>query len=143
MTKFYKGRWRILAAAILLAIPGYFAIGALATHAIDDDPATVTPSPGDKPVQVARTLERILSREIEHSSWRPNNPWFYPTPFADNKMNFQLGMLHGMRRSLLEYATRTMRARSDGSVDPDLQTALNQLQYPPNVWLFDVSQGFG
>ncbi len=62
---------------------------------------------------------------------------------TDDGKNFQLGVLHGLRRSLLEYATRTMRLRQDGSIDPNLQAALNQLQYPPNVWILDPSQGFG
>jgi hypothetical protein len=130
--------------ALIVAIPiAYFAIGAIATYRVDDDLASVIPAPVEKPVQIARTFEKILTREIEHNNWQPNNPWFYPTALTDDGKNFQLGVLHGLRRGLLEYATRTMRLRQDGSIDPNLQRALNQLQYPPNVWILDLSQGFG
>jgi hypothetical protein len=142
MTKSRTWLWRALVAGVLL-VPAYFLIGGVATHQIDDDLATVIPAETGKPAQIASTLENILAREIEGASWRPNNPWFYPTALADNKTNFQLGVLQGLRRSLLEYASRTVRARGDGSLDPDLQAALNQLQYPPDIWMFDVSQGFG
>jgi hypothetical protein len=130
--------------ALILAVPiAYFAIGAIATYRVDDDLATVVPGPVERPVQIARTFEMILAREIEHNDWQPNNPWFYPTALTDDGRNFQLGVLHGLRRGLLEYATRTMRLRQDGSIDPNLQRALNLLQYPPNVWVLDLSQGFG
>jgi hypothetical protein len=143
MSRWAKWGWRALAAVVVVGIPAYFAIGAAPDFFVSADVASVTPGPVDKPIQIARTLEKVLAREIEQTVWRPNKPWFYPTAFADNKTNFQLGVLHGVRRSLLEYASRTIRARADGAVDPDLQAALNQLQYPPDVWLLDVSQGFG
>ncbi len=143
MTKFAKWAWRGLAAAAAVAIPMYFVIGAAPDFRVSGDIASVIPADAGKPIQIARTLENLLSREIEETMWRPNKPWFYPTAFADNKTNFQLGVLQGMRRSLLEYTSRTIRARRDGAVDPDLQAALNLLQYPPDVWLLDVTQGFG
>ena len=136
--------WRgVLATVALALVAAYFVVGAIFAGPLDDDLAAVAPSPTDKPIQIARTLDKILTREVEHRIWRPSAPWFYPTALTDDAENFQLGVLQGVRRSLLEYATRTMRLRRDLSLDPNLQRALNQLQYPPGVWVLDVTQGFG
>jgi hypothetical protein len=142
MTRSRKWLWGALF-ALVVAVAAYFAIGAVASYRVDDDLASVTPPPIEKPVQIARTFEKILTREIEHYNWQPDNPWFYPTALTDDGKNFQLGVLHGLRRAMLEYATRTIRLRQDGAIDPNLQTALNQLQYPPSVWVLDLRQGFG
>jgi hypothetical protein len=138
------GRWRRwAAAAAVVGVAGYFLLGAAMTSAIDDDLSAVAAPPDARPIHIARTLENILTREIEHKVWRPSAPWFYPTALTDDGKNFQLGVLHGLRRSLQEYATRTIRLRRDASIDGNLQQALNQIQYPPGVWMLDLSQGFG
>ena len=132
----------VIAAAVAMPM-AYFAIGAVATYRVDDDLTNVVPVPIDKPIQIARTFEKILTREIEDNNWQPSSPWFYPNAWTDDGKNFQLGVLHGLRRTVLEYASRTIRLRQDGSLDRNLQNALNQLQYPPGVWVLDLSQGFG
>jgi hypothetical protein len=143
MTGLKKWLWRGLVALVVALPIVYFGIGALATYRVDDNLASVTAAETDKPIQIARTFEKILSREIEDKNWRPANPWFYPTALTDDVKNFQLGVLNGLRRTMLEYSSRTIKLRQDGSVDPDLWKAMNQLQYPPNVWILDLSQGFG
>ncbi len=134
--------WGLVVLVILLPV-AYFGIGAIATYRVDDDLTNVVAAPTDKPIQIASTFEKILAREIEQNNWRPSNPWFYPTAWSDNGKNFQLGVLNGLRRAVLEYASRTIRLRQDGSLDANLQSAMNQLQYPPGVWVLDLSQGFG
>ncbi len=143
MARGFGGWRRWAAAAAVVAVAGYFVLGAVFTAGIDDDLPAVAVEADARPIHIARTLEKILAREIEHKVWRPSAPWFYPTALTDDGKNFQLGVLHGLRRSLQEYATRTVRLRRDASMDGHLQRALNQLQYPPGVWFLDLTQGFG
>lgn len=139
-----------LLVVLLIGVPtGYFAIGAAASYRVDDslhidDMPHEGTDGSDAPTisHVAHTLEALATRELDTNGWQPNNPWFYPTLLTDDGKNFQLGVLHGLRRVLFEYANRAVRQRLNGAPDPDLQAAIGYFQYPPNIWFLDATQGF-
>lgn len=132
-------RWRWIAVATLvLLMSTWFGGGALMRHRVDDNLVFAPPARtanGSLTVDVAAGL---ITREIDQHGWQPNDPWFYPTALTDNAAHFQSGMMWAISRLSTELTDRVGRLGSVGRIDEDLQRATGLLQYPGDVWVFDL-----
>ena len=130
-------RWAILAAAVVALIT-WFGIGAVLRHRIDDDMAfaPVERTPGAS--LAVDTAAALITREVDHYGWQPNDPWFYPTALLDNPGHFQSGLLWATSRFTFEIKDRVARLGAATRLDDDLQRASGLLQYPGDVWVLDL-----
>lgn len=130
----------LLAMAIGSAL--YWGGGALLLHRVDDDlsyrPASL-PTGGSSAVAMAAGL---IEREVDAHAWTPNDPWFAPNALLDNMTNYQQGMLKAIGRFSFEMLDQMARTRGSSSNDPDLARAAGYLQFPADVWVFDLEKSW-
>ena len=125
---------------LTIAFGLYFGVAGSMMNRIDADPSFTPPTPiegGSRAVDMAAAL---IERETITHRWSPNDPFFYPTAFHINMPSFQSGMMRGVGRFTLELETQIGRLRGSGAIDNDLERAAGLLQFPPDVWLFDLNQ---
>ncbi|MBL6952591.1 MAG: DUF2333 family protein [Alphaproteobacteria bacterium] len=132
---------RGIGAALLIAALFYYPVGMLITHTIDDDaayqaPAALLPEGGSRAVAMAAAL---IQREVDVHRWVANDPFFLPPSALDNMPNFQQGIVSALARFAFELTDQIGRTRGTSQTDVDLQEAAGQLQYPGNIWVFDIS----
>src|SRR3546814_8493682 len=103
----------------------------LRAHKIDDNldyqiPATDTAKSGSRAVAMAAAL---IDREVNHTGWVANDPFFMPGSLLDNMPNYQLGMIHALGRFAFQMVDQIGRTRGSSQTDTDLQEAAGLLQY--------------
>src|SRR5690606_20692880 len=130
-----------LAGVLALALLLYYPIGMLIVHEIDDDPAFRVPDAaavegGSHAVAIAAAL---IHREVDEHRWTANDPFFLPGAALDNMPNYQQGIISAIGRFAFELVDQIGRTRGSSQTDRDLQEASGQLQYPGNIWVFDLS----
>jgi len=126
-------------AVILLLILLYYPVGALIVNHIDDDP-NFAPAQGEPNASRAVAMAAaLIDREVDHHSWPANHPWILPGVVLDNMPNYQLGIIQALRRFTLEMTDQIGRARGSSQADPDLEQARGLLNYPSDVWIWDLS----
>jgi len=127
-----------LPALIVLAVAGWYLIGMVVVHRIDDDPdfavATTAPEGGSRAVAA---MADLVDREIDQNEWTPNEPFFKPGVLLDNMPNYQTGMLAAVQRFGVSVRDRLARARGSSQADADLTRAMGLLAYPGNVWVWN------
>ena len=123
---------------LILAFVAWFGLGAILRYRIDDDMAfsPVERTPGAS--LAVDTAAALITREVDHYGWQPNDPWFYPTALLDNPGHFQSGMLWAISQFTFEIKDRVARLGTGGRLDEDLQRASGLLQYPGDVWVLDI-----
>ena len=130
-------RWTV---AILVLIVLYYAVGFWAYHGVDDDPAFLPPEPiegGSRAVDMAAAL---IGREVVQHAWQPPDPFFWPNQFLIHPAAFQRGMQGALARFSIELEDQIGRMRGSSPVDPDLGRARGLINFPPDVWYFDLSK---
>lgn len=125
---------------ILLAGVLYFVGGAFWVHQIDDDPdfgaGIEVPAGASRAVAVAADL---IDREVNQNRWVANDPAFLPGYLLDNMPAYQNGIMSALGRFSVELRDRVARARGSSAVDPDLEGAAGRINYPGDVWIFELS----
>lgn len=137
--------WRFskwLALAVLVLAAFYYPVGMLIVHKINDDPDF---APGDVPQGASKTVAMaaaLIDREVNHTSWPANAPWFMPGSMLDNMPNFQKGEILALQKFAIELRDQIGRARGTSSADPDLQDAASSLSNNADIWIFDLSRSW-
>lgn len=131
---------KALIALVLLILLVYYPIGMMWVHAIDDSPDfaadTYKIEGGSESVAMAIAL---VDRETGKHHWTPSDPFFYPG-YALNRMPaFQRGIMASIARFTIELSDQIARTRGSSGVDEDVQKANGLFNYPPYVWMFDLS----
>jgi len=130
------------AAGLLLALSLNYGVGGPLIHTVDNGsdfrPAEI---PENASVAVA-TAAALIEREVNQNRWTPNDPWFAPSAMLDNMPNFQAGVMRSVGRFSFEMLDQVARRRNTSAADADLERASGFLQFPPDVWVMDLSQSF-
>ncbi|MGB0920029.1 MAG: DUF2333 family protein [Alphaproteobacteria bacterium] len=131
---------KAIGAVLVLALI-YYPAGFLLFHTIDDDLGFAENAKATEPGRshAVAIVANVLEREVKGNGWVANDPWFYPTAFMDNMPNYQQGMIAAFGRFAYELQDQLGRSRGSSQVDPDLDTATGLLQYPADVWHFDIA----
>lgn len=132
--------WRVVLLIVAVVVVLYIA-GMVWAHQINDDldfqpPADRQTSGGSYAVDMVTAL---IDREINQTSWVPNNPFPFPSYFLDNMPNFQLGLMYALSRFGIEMTDFLGRTRGASAADPDLDKAAGLLKYDGTVWVWEPS----
>lgn len=133
------GNWRKILLGIFLLLIGYYLIGMIWIHTIDDDLAF---QPAEENVvkggSVAVSMAAgLIDREINENRWTANDPFFMPAALMDNMPNYQQGIISALARFGFELTDQIGRTRGSSQTDKDLQDAAGLLQYSGSVWSWD------
>ncbi len=120
----------------------YFGVIGNLMHRIDADLDFTPPNPVEGGSYAVNMAEALITREVVTHRWTANDPIFFPTGFHDNMPNFQRGMMRAISRFTLELENQIGRLRGSSAIDGDLERASGLLQFPPDVWIFDLDQSF-
>ncbi|HEX2526270.1 MAG TPA: DUF2333 family protein [Geminicoccus sp.] len=125
-------------ALIVLAVVGWYLVGMIVVHRIDDDPnfavASTAPPNGSRTVAA---MADLIEREIDVNEWTPNEPFFKPGVLLDNMPSYQTGLVAAVQRFGVSVRDRLARARGSSQADADLTRAMGLLAYPGNVWVWN------
>lgn len=127
-------------AAVVVLVVLYYAVGFWGFNRVDDDPAFLPPEPiqdGSRAVDMAAAL---LDREVVRHAWQPPDPFFWPNQFLIHPGAFQRGMQGALARFSIELEDQLGRMRGSSPADPDLGRARGLMNFPPDVWYFDLSK---
>ncbi len=126
---------------VLLLAAIYYPAGFIMFHTVDDDLGFAERAKAEQPGQshAVAIMANLLEREVRGNGWVANDPWFYPTAFMDNMPNYQQGMISALGRFAYELQDQLGRSRGSSQVDQDLDKATGLLQYPADVWHFDIA----
>jgi hypothetical protein len=132
---------RIVAVPAVLSLLYFGVLGSLMQRvdARTDFVPTAAVENGSHAVNMA---EALIVREVETHRWAPNDPVFFPTAFHDNMGNFQRGLMRAVSRFTLALETQIGRLNGTAAIDGDLERAAGLLQFPTDVWFFDLEQSF-
>lgn len=93
----------------------------------------------------------LIDANVNQDTWVSSNPLskagffgieWKDTPFFDNKAAFQLGTNQALRRTAVELVDRLGRVRGTSSINSNLQSAREALNYRENAWFVTVSPPF-
>src|SRR3546814_8031737 len=76
--------------------------------------ATETAKSGSRAVAMAAELN---DREVNHTGWVANDPFFMPGSLLDNMPNYQLGMIHALGRFAFQMVDQNGRTRGSSQTD--------------------------
>lgn len=129
------------AIVLLLLAAIYYPAGFIMFHTVDDDLGFAERAKATEPGRshAVAIMANLLDREVRGNGWVANDPWFYPTAFMDNMPNYQQGMISALGRFAYELQDQLGRSRGSSQVDQDLDKATGLLQYPADVWHFDIA----
>lgn len=133
------GRGLALLAAVAVL---WWGVVGLMMHRIDADPGFVPPRPVEGGSHAVNMAAALVEREVDTYRWSVNDPWFFPTAFLDNMPNFQQGMMRAISRFSIEMMDKVGRTRGSAAIDQDLERAAGLLQFPGDVWLFDLEKSW-
>lgn len=132
-------RWCLLA----LNIAGLVVLVALVSNYRINDDITFQPEirteGGLKSVDMTAAL---VLREVQDTSWAPNDPVLMPGHWLRNMNAFQQGLVYSQARFAYELADSLGRSLGATAVDPDLDRAAGLLRFPSNVWRFDFQKSW-
>lgn len=132
--------WRLALLLVLAVIVAYL-VGMIWAHQINDD-LDFQPAPPHRVAGGSAAVDMVtalIDREINETSWVPNNPFPFPSSFLDNMPNFQLGLMYALSRFAVEMTDSLGRTRGSSQVDPDLDKAAGLLKYDGTVWVWEPS----
>ena len=132
-------RWAMALPALLVV---YYLVGAWAYYRVDDDQAYLPPEPiagGSRAVDMTAAL---IGREVVEHAWQPPDPFFWPNQFLIHPAAFQRGIQGALARFTIELEDQVGRMRGSSPADPDLSRARGLINFPPDVWFFDLSKSF-
>ncbi len=135
--------WRI-ALAIVVAVVVLYVAAMVWTHRINDD-LDFQPSADRQTTNGSYAVDMVtalVNREINETSWVPNNPFPFPSYFLDNMPNFQLGLMYALSRFTVEMTDSLGRTRGSSAADPDLDKAAGLLKYDGTLWVWEPSISF-
>ncbi len=128
---------------LIAALGLYYPIGMSVLPSIDDDPEFSIAAPPIGSSRAIALAAALVEREVDLRHWAANDPFFMPGWMLDDLPNFQMGIVAGLVRVTQVLAEQAGRPRGQSRLDADLDRALGLLKYPGNVWIFDLSAGFG
>lgn len=131
---------KVMAGLLLLGTVLNFGVLGPMGHVVDADPDFRAASTVPNGSIAVATAAALIDREVNGYGWTPNDPWFAPTAVLDNMPNFQAGAVKAVGRFSFEMLDQIARRRGSSSADPDLERASGFLQYPADIWVFDLSR---
>lgn len=136
-------RYAVRAVAVLGTVSIlYFAVLGSLLQRIDASTDFVPPNAIERGSHAVNMAEALIMREVETHRWAPNDPFFFPTAFHDNMGNFQRGLMRAVSRFTLALESQIGRINGTAAIDRDLERAAGLLQFPTDVWIFDLEQSF-
>ncbi len=128
---YIRRSWKSLAIIIPAVLLLYYLVGSWATHRIDKniDFEINRPQQG---LAVVNAATGLIRREVDDHLWTPNLPFIFPGYILDNMPAFQLGLMRSVRM--------LASALSSGYDSPDLNKAVELLEYPGNIWLLSKTE---
>lgn len=90
----------------------------------------------------------LIDMNVNQNTWVTSTPLYKlglfgldwdDTPFLDNKASFQRGVNQTIRRTTIELVDTLARVRATSSINPNLQDARQNMQYPEGNWYFGAS----
>lgn len=137
--------FRTLKRTVFILVTGfilYFGVLGNMMHRIDADIDFIPPAAVEGGSHAVNMAEALIMREVSTHRWTANDPVFFPTAFHDNMPNYQRGMMRAISRFTMELENQIGRLRGSSAIDPDLERASGLLQFPTDVWIFDLDQSF-
>ena len=135
-----KFLWVLLIPVVLVV--AYYGIGLVLVHRINDDPDFGPAAQTQKGSLAVDMAVALIEREVEHTAWTPNDPWFLPGSIPAGMQNYQRGTLYAVRIFVDQMRQGIGRARGSSVEDTGLSNAWSRLSISPNRWVFDISAGF-
>lgn len=136
-------RFALQALAVLATLSVlYFAVLGSLLQRIDARTDFTPPGAVEQGSAAVSMAEALILREVETHRWAPNDPFFFPTAFHDNMGNFQRGLMRALSRFTLALESQIGRLNGTAAIDGDLERAAGLLQFPTDVWIFDLEQSF-
>lgn len=132
--------WRLVPLLLGVVVVAYL-VGMIWAHQINDD-LDFQPPPAHRTAGGSAAVDMVtalIDREINGTSWVPNNPFPFPSYFLDNMPNFQLGLMYALSRFTVEMTDSLGRTRGSSQVDADLDKAAGLLKYDGTVWVWEPS----
>lgn len=129
------GLWALAIVALVIA---YYVVGSFLHFRVDDDPGFAAPAPtqgGSRAVDMAAAL---IEREVIQNAWQPDDPVFMPNGLLIHPAAFQAGMQGALARFSIDLEDHIGRTRGSSVADQDLARARGLLNFPPDVWFFDL-----
>ena len=130
-------RWAV---AVVVLVFLYYAVGFWAFHRIGDDPVFMPTEPTRDGSRAVDMMAALLDREVVRHAWQPPDPFFWPNQFLIHPAAFQRGMQGALARFSIELEDQLGRMRGSSPADPDLGRARGLMNFPPDVWYFDLSK---
>ncbi len=127
--------------ALIVAVLYYF-IGFLLVYKIDDDPNFALDQNEilDGQARSVAMASAVVRREIEEHGWVSNDPFFMPSVLNENMRHYQQGIVQAAAIFSVEMRDRLGRTRGSSQADEDLRNAAGQLQFAPDIWIWNPSQ---
>lgn len=118
----------------------YYPVGMLIVQDINDDVRFAEERmEGASGAASVVLMADLIEREVKHTSWTPNAPFFYPAFALDNMPNFQLGMIGALYRFAYEMQDQIGRTRGSSQADQNLDKAAGLLKYNGRIWVYEPS----
>jgi hypothetical protein len=99
------------------------------------------------PSRIVENQIALIDQIVNRNDWTAASPMFKlgffgvidfeDTPFFDNKMSFQLGVLDAMRLMAIQLEDSLGRVRGTSSADTNLQGAQSRLRINERAWVFN------
>ncbi|MCX8043362.1 MAG: DUF2333 family protein [Desulfobacterota bacterium] len=89
----------------------------------------------------AKTAATLIEQELYGpGGWLPNDLFFTPGWFLDNKPHFQLGVLEAVRYNVRVLRDSLSRQRTTDAIDSDCEQAFTTLSNDPFSWIFPSAE---
>lgn len=122
-----------------LAVMAYYPLGMLWTNQINDDPDFQTPKKFEVAggSHAAEMVIALVDREVNHTAWPSNDPWFFPGSALSRMPQFQQGMFYVLGRYTQELQEVLARPRGTSQMDRGLEQAQGMIKYAPDAWILN------
>jgi hypothetical protein len=100
---------------------------------------------------IVTVTAELIGRNVDIDTWVSSHPLYKSglfgiewkeTPFFDNKAAFQLGVNQVIRRTAIELVDRLGRVRGTSSINQNLQTARESINYREDAWFITLTPPF-
>jgi len=104
-----------------------------------------------QPSSIVLVTGDLISRNVNSDTWVAADPFYKAglfgldwkeTPFFDNKAAFQLGINQAVRRTAIELVDRLGRVRGTSSINQNLQSAREAINYREDAWFVTFTPPF-
>jgi hypothetical protein len=132
-----RGARIVLATALVLVV--FYPLAAWYYSTIDDNPNFGPRSDAGAPheSQTVAAVVSLIDREVNRHGWAASAPFYEPPALLDDMPNYQEGIVGALANVTLALRDRMGHGGDMPDGDPDLASAADLLQYPPDIWFWN------